>query len=344
MQNNTRPIVYISYRWIDVFDQGRRGRAPDPRAREIADRLRENGIDVRFDVYYKDSLHGFEPPEPVAGDPMDPWFAWLSKQIMGADVVLLFCTPEYAKSDPDGCVPHGEWWNWCQLDESTRINTRVPGLWWDWYAMAQECIDNPSKFVPIGDGSYHRDQIPAFIGGASYINLSNNDGFDALLRRIRQIWRKRNPRRGVFISYAHKDDQYWFDTLLSHLSWLEREYGIEIWSDRDIAPGARWHESIQTALDLAKVAILLVSPDFLSSSYIASNELPKMLQATETDGVTIFWVPVRQSAYKHSQIAAFQSAHPPEKPLSTLSSAELDQALVDIGEKLSKALGLTTSP
>ncbi|NIO43170.1 MAG: TIR domain-containing protein [Burkholderiales bacterium] len=219
----------------------------------------------------------------------------------------------------------------------------MPALWWDWYAIAQECTDNPHKFIPIGVGSYHSDQIPAFIRGASYINLSDDEGFDALLRRIRQVWRKRNPRHGVFISYAHKDGPFWLDTLLSHLSWLRREHGIEIWSDRDIAPGAKWHEMIQSALDRAKVAVLLVSPNFLASSYITSNELPNMLQAAESDEITIFWIPVQPSAYKHSRISQFQSAHPPEKPLSSLSDAARDQAFVDIGEKLAKALGLATS-
>jgi hypothetical protein len=42
------------------------------------------------------------------------------------------------------------------------------------------------------------------------------------LRRVRQVWRERVPRSGVFISYAHKDDQSWLDNLLGHLSWLKQ--------------------------------------------------------------------------------------------------------------------------
>ena len=83
-----------------------------------------------------------------------------------------------------------------------------------------------------------------------------------------------------------------------------------------------------------------VSPDFLASKYISNNELPRMLQAAESDGMTIFWIPVRPSPYKHSLIGAFQAAHAPEKPLSGLSNAERDQAFVDIGEEMAKALGI----
>jgi hypothetical protein len=175
------------------------------------------------------------------------------------------------------------------------------------------------------------------------LNLSDEGAFDALLRRIRQVWRERVPLGGVFISYAHKDDQSWLDNLLGHLSWLERQHNVEFWSDRDIEPGEKWHEKIQAALDRAKVAVLLVSPEFLASSYIASNELPKMLEAAEIDGMKIFWIPVRPSAFEHSPLAKYQAAQLTNKPLAGLRSAARDQAFVDIGESLAKVLGFTAA-
>lgn len=336
-----RPIVYISYRWVDVVDQGRPGRAPDPRARELADKLLAQGVDVRLDIYFRDSLHGFKPPERVPGDPRDPWLVWAERQIAEADAVLMFCTAEYAKTDPDRGESPGEWSGWCRLDEAFRINTRVPALWWDWLAIASNSDVRPEKYIPIGTGPYHGDHIPAFVRGASYLNLNDSDAFDALLRRIRQVWRERVPRSGVFISYAHKDDQSWLDTLLGHVSWLKTQYGVEFWTDRNIEPGDQWHDRIQSELDRAKIGMLLVSPDFLASDYITSNELPRMLDAAKNDGLTIFWIPLRPSAYKHSPIAKFHAAHAPDKPLSGLGDAERDQAFVDIGEKLAHALGLT---
>ena len=343
MTAGPQPTVYISYRWLDVIDQGRPSRAPDPRARELADKLRAEGLDVRFDLYFRDGLYGFTPPRRVVGDPQDPWFRWSTQQIAEADAVILYCTPEYADTDPDHGDPQGAWWSWTQLDEAERIATHVPGLWWDWLAIAHECPNRPQKFIPIGTTRYHSDQIPAFLRGEGYLDLSDDGAFDALLRRFRQTWRERVPRSGVFISYAHKDDQSWLDSLLSHLSWLKRQYDVQFWTDRDIEPGEMWHEKIQAALDRAKVGVLLVSPEFLDSSYIASDELPKMLQAAETDGMKIFWIPVRSSAYKHSPIAKFQAAHSPDKPLARLRGAARDQAFVDIGEKLAKILGITTA-
>lgn len=337
MSSGNRPIVYISYRWQDIEHQGRPARAPDPQGKALADLLRERGIDVRLDLYYSDSLHGFSPPQLDPSDPRDPWLAWATQQIAEADAVLMICTPDYAQADPDRGDPLGAWSNWCQLDEAARIKSRVPALWWDWLAISPEARSKPDKFIPVGAGPYDADIIPAFIRGATYQNLDNPGAIDALLRRIRKVWRARVPRRGVFVSYAHGDDQDWLDTLLDHLGWV-RGRGTEIWTDRDIAPGALWHETIQAELDLARVAVLMVSQAFLASSYISSEELPRMLDAAEADGLTIFWIPVRPSAYQRSPIARFQAAHAPDKPLAKLRGPERDQAFVEIAEKLATVL------
>jgi len=157
------------------------------------------------------------------------------------------------------------------------------------------------------------------------------------------MWRERVPRSGVFISYAHKDDPSWLDNLLSHLSWLKSQYNIDLWTDRDIEPGDKWHETIQAALDRAKVAVLLVTQNYLASDYITSNELPKMLEAAETDGMEIFWIPVRSSTYEHSPLAKLQAARAANRPLADLRAAVRDRAFVEISEKLGKVLGVTAT-
>lgn len=84
----------------------------------------------------------------------------------------------------------------------------------------------------------------------------------------------------------------------------------------------------------------MVSPDFLASSYIASEELPKLLDASACDGLTTFWIAVRPSAYRQSPIARFQAAQSPDKPLSRMRGAARDEAFVKIGEKLARVLGV----
>jgi hypothetical protein len=99
-------------------------------------------------------------------------------------------------------------------------------LWWDWVAISRECDKRPQKFIPIGPGAYHGDQVPNFLLGASYVDMSQVDGFETVRRRIRQVWRERVPRAGVFISYAHKDDKEWLDQLYVQFSWLREP----VWS------------------------------------------------------------------------------------------------------------------
>jgi internalin A len=86
--------------------------------------------------------------------------------------------------------------------------------------------------------------------------------------------------------------------------------------------------------------VLLVTPAFLASEYVVNHELPDMLRAARSEGLTIFWIPVKDSSYDQSDIGGFQAAHPPDKPLSHLVGANRDRALVNIVKKLTEALGL----
>jgi internalin A len=52
----------------------------------------------------------------------------------------------------------------------------------------------------------------------------------------------------------------------------------------------------------SKVAVLLVSPDFLASDFIYECELGPFLKEAKQGGVRILWVPVRDSAYKQTAL------------------------------------------
>lgn len=340
MNTNAKPRVYISYTWLDGKDkEGKRIRVPDERGRELAERLREAGFDSRLDMYFKDNQYGFAPPQRRPGDNRDPWYIWAEEQIKDADCVLLLCTPEYIASDPDSGECPGAWCDWHLLDDNLKVNTRVPALWWDWHYIAKDLDAKPEKFIPVGFGAYDAQRVPAFVRGATYYDLESTNDFEGLRRRIRSEYQKQRPRQGVFISYAHKDDQTWLDSLLGHLALLKRR-GVEIWTDRDIRPGDNWHDEIQNSLARAKVAVLLVTPAFLESSYIASDELPILLQAARSEGLVIFPIPVKHSSYDQSEVAPFQAAHPLSEPLSGLRSTKRDQAFVGIVSKLADALGV----
>lgn len=143
-------------------------------------------------------------------------------------------------------------------------------------------------------------------------------------------------RSSAFISYSHKDVK-WLNRLNVMLTPLMRN-GMNVWSDQKIKPGALWVDEIRKALADAKVAILLVSPDFLASKFIHENELPPLLAEAELGGLLILWIPIHFSNYKLTKFNNYQAAWDPSKPLANLSQAKLNQALVSISETIAEAM------
>ena len=139
-------------------------------------------------------------------------------------------------------------------------------------------------------------------------------------------------RDQVFVSYSHNDSE-WLKKLQVNLKPYIRK-GIKLWDDTQILPGAKWRDEINNALARAKVAVLLVSADFLNSDFIDEKELPQLLAAAENEGVKVIWVPIRPSAFQATDIEQYQAVHPPVKPLSILDDSEQELALVNIAKAI----------
>jgi class 3 adenylate cyclase len=137
------------------------------------------------------------------------------------------------------------------------------------------------------------------------------------------------PRANVFISYSHKD-RAWLDRLSTHLKPYVRGGSVTVWDDTKIKPGSRWLDEIKQALSSTRVAILLVSPNFLESDFIARGELPPILAAAQDAGMKILWIPLSASSYDETEISAFQAAMDPMRPLDVMLEAEQNKVWVSL--------------
>jgi len=138
---------------------------------------------------------------------------------------------------------------------------------------------------------------------------------------------------GVFVSYSHRDAA-WLATLKTHLKPYLRSSGITVWEDTRIGAGDEWFAEISQALASARVAVLLVSPNFLDSDFIAEHELTPLLAAAHQEGKRILWIPISASAYAETDIKKYQAVCDPDHPLDSLDDAERNRMLVQICRKI----------
>ena len=145
-------------------------------------------------------------------------------------------------------------------------------------------------------------------------------------------------REKAFISYSHKDKRL-FGEFKTMLAPAIRNGVMEIWDDTKIVPGAKWKEEIENALRSARIAILLVSANFLDSEFIAKNELPPLLKAAQEEGVTIFWIYLSSCLYEQTEIVAYQAAHDIARPLDSLKRSERLAVISETCAKLLRLVG-----
>ena len=145
--------------------------------------------------------------------------------------------------------------------------------------------------------------------------------------------------KAVFISYSHKDAK-WLEKLKQFLRPLEDQELIRVWDDTEIRAGSDWLGDIRKALESARVAVFLVTQNFLDSPFIKEHELPKLIDAANSRGCLIFWIQVSSTTFEDSPLAKFQGVIPPNRPLDLMSDAEQSKVLVDIYRKMKEAVSV----
>jgi hypothetical protein len=123
--------------------------------------------------------------------------------------------------------------------------------------------------------------------------------------------------RLIFVSYARQDGAGWcraFKTMLSPLG----DDDLAVWSDHEITVGTAWRPELETAIQRADAALVLVSPGLLASPFVRDEELPALIRRR----IPIAYAHVEASmALELKHFADVQWAHDPANALSDLPGA-----------------------
>jgi hypothetical protein len=162
----------------------------------------------------------------------------------------------------------------------------------------------------------------------------------------------------VFICYAHADNDgkdprtRWLDRLLQFLRPLVRNQSLSMFSDKNIEIGESWHWRIRTELDQARVAVLLVSPAFLASDYIARSEVPVLLKEATDRGLKILPIIISPCLYEETNfrypdwktgphelsLGSLQAANPLSSTLVEMTEGEQNRVLLQVARQISSWL------
>lgn len=135
----------------------------------------------------------------------------------------------------------------------------------------------------------------------------------------------------VFFSYSHEDEKYRVQ-LEKRLSILRRNGVINDWHDRKILPGHEWKGEIDKNLKSARIIILLISPDFLSSNYCYDLEASLAMEMHEAGNARV--VPIILRATNGLELTKFghlQALPTERKPLASWDDEDLAWADVVSG-------------
>lgn len=122
----------------------------------LANRLRSEGVDSIVDQYVM--------------SPHEGWPRWMMSQITEADFVIVVCTVVYQERIMGKSAP------------GTGLGAK-----WEGSIITQEHyedVQRGDKFIPVVFGAADQQHIPVFLRGATRYNVSSEEEYDLLYRRL----------------------------------------------------------------------------------------------------------------------------------------------------------------
>ncbi|WP_255288664.1 SEFIR domain-containing protein [Bacillus cereus] len=166
---NEHPKVFISY----THDSKEHA----DNILEFSNRLRTEGIDTVLDQYET--------------SPSEGWPRWMDRQVRKADFVIMVCTPTYFK----------------RVMGEEEKGKGLGGIW-EGNLIYQHLYNDGginTKFIPVlfNDGSYQ--DIPTPLQGATHYYVDNQEEFDKLYWRLRNVNPVNKPKLGKLRPLPEKE-------------------------------------------------------------------------------------------------------------------------------------------
>ncbi len=145
----------------------------------------------------------------------------------------------------------------------------------------------------------------------------------------------------LFFSYAHADREMRAE-LDKYLGPLKKDGRIQGWHDGEIKPGERWDAAIRKKLNEADVLLLLLSPAFLDSDYIARVELAHALDREAAGTARVIPILLRDCLWDETPLADLQILPEGAEPVEDWDSPQ--KAYVQVARAIAQVVADLRTP
>lgn len=298
------PRIYVSYSWD----------SPEYKAQvaTFARRLHDAGFNVHLDQFYSDSAFGLVAPTD--------WDTWQREQIRRADIMLLLCSETYALK-----IQKLEW-------SGSAKDVRL----------MREKLEHGapvSCFVPasVEPAARQSKWVPDFLTEEPYYDLSQGDGYTALLRRLRP----RQPR--LVVVDFNEAERHWFDEFRAALE--AAHIAADLWCVPNVRTSGRslsgdqlrdWANELEQVLAVASTIVCLATSRAMDSLTYVDQRLELH------PGLRALLVPVEGTFPIERD--GWQTVMTTGAPISRLPDRARKTAWVQVAQQLGSVLhGQTTS-
>jgi TIR domain len=139
----------------------------------------------------------------------------------------------------------------------------------------------------------------------------------------------------IFCCYA-REDRDMLDHLKKHLTPLERQGWINIWSDTNLNAGVEWEKELRRHLEKADIILLLISPDFMASDYCYSTEMDRAIERHNEGSVQAIPILLRPTLWQYAPFAKFQMVPTNATPIT--SWLNRDAAFLDVAMQVNQVV------